>query len=74
MEQPDYLRTIRARGKWLGGRVNDLYVRAFPMMRSDELPAFGTTKARIRDPHRLRSRSQGFVPEQAFLRPGWLKK
>jgi len=45
MEQPDYLRTIRARGKWLGGRVNDLYVRDFPVMRSDEPPAFGTTKA-----------------------------
>lgn len=38
MEQPDYLRTIRARGKWLGGRINDLYVRDFPVMRSDEPP------------------------------------
>ena len=38
MEQPDYLKTIRARGKWLGGRVNDLYVRDFPVMRSDEPP------------------------------------
>lgn len=38
MEQPDYLKTIRARGKWLGGRINDLYVRDFPVMRSDEPP------------------------------------
>jgi len=38
MEQPDYLRTIRSKGKWLGGRVNDLYVRDFPVMRSDEPP------------------------------------
>ena len=34
--QPDYLKTIRARGRWLGGRVNDLYIRDFPVMRSDE--------------------------------------
>ena len=38
MEQPDYLKTIRASGHWLGGRVNDLYVRYFPVMRSDEPP------------------------------------
>ncbi|HEU0292874.1 MAG TPA: hypothetical protein VFR47_09070 [Anaerolineales bacterium] len=38
MEQTDYIRTIRARGKWLGGRMNDLYVRDFPVMRSDEPP------------------------------------
>ncbi len=38
MEQPDYLRIIRARGKWLGGRVNDLYMRDFPVIRSDEPP------------------------------------
>jgi len=38
MEQPDYLKTIRARGHWLGGRVNDIYVRNFPMLRSDEPP------------------------------------
>lgn len=38
MEQPDYLKTIRARGKWLGGRINDLYVRDFPVMRSNEPP------------------------------------
>ena len=35
-EQPDYLKTIRARGRWLGGRRNDLYIRNFPVMRSDE--------------------------------------
>ncbi len=38
MEQPDYLKTIKARGIWRGGRINDLYVRDFPMMRSDEPP------------------------------------
>ncbi|HEX9837993.1 MAG TPA: hypothetical protein VGA72_01535 [Anaerolineales bacterium] len=38
MDQPDHIRIIRARGKWLGGRVNDLYVRDFPVMRSDEPP------------------------------------
>jgi hypothetical protein len=38
MDQPDYIRTIRARGKWLGGRVNDIYVRDFPVIRSDEPP------------------------------------
>jgi len=38
MEQPDYLKTIRARGTWLGGRVNDLFIRDFPIMRSDEPP------------------------------------
>ncbi len=38
MTQPDYLRTIRARGVWLGGRRNDLYVRDFPVLRSDEPP------------------------------------
>jgi len=38
MEQPDYIRRIRARGKWLGGRVNDLFVRDFPVLRSDEPP------------------------------------
>lgn len=38
MEQPDYLKTIRARGTWLGGRMNDLFVRGFPVMRSDEPP------------------------------------
>jgi len=38
MEQPGYLRIIRARGKWLGGRVNDLYIRDFPVIRSDEPP------------------------------------
>jgi len=36
VEQLDYLRIIRARGKWLGGRVNGLYVRDFPVMRSDK--------------------------------------
>ncbi|MBI3537045.1 MAG: hypothetical protein HY070_05755 [Chloroflexi bacterium] len=29
---------MRARGVWRGGRVNDLYVRDFPVMRSDEPP------------------------------------
>jgi hypothetical protein len=38
MEQPDYIRIIRARGHWLGGRVNDLYIRDFPVLRSDEPP------------------------------------
>jgi uncharacterized OsmC-like protein len=36
--QPDYIRTIRARGVWLGGRVNDLFIREFPVLRSDEPP------------------------------------
>jgi hypothetical protein len=36
--QPDYLRTLRARGVWRGGRANDLYVRSFPVLRSDEPP------------------------------------
>ena len=36
--QPDYMRTIRARGVWLGGRVNDLFIRKFPVLRSDEPP------------------------------------
>ena len=35
---PDYIRLIRARGVWLGGRANDLYVRDFPVLRSDEPP------------------------------------
>ena len=26
-EQPDYLKTIRARGEWLGGSKNDLHPR-----------------------------------------------
>jgi hypothetical protein len=38
MSQPDYLRTIRARGVWLGGRKNDLYMSDFPVLRSDEPP------------------------------------
>lgn len=38
MDQPDYLKTIRARGHWLGKRENDLYVRNFPVIHSDELP------------------------------------
>ena len=38
MGQPGYLRTIRARGVWLGGRVNDLFIRDFPVLRSDEPP------------------------------------
>jgi hypothetical protein len=36
VEQPDYIRIIRARGIWLGGRLNDLYVRDFPVLHSDE--------------------------------------
>jgi len=36
MEQPDYIRVIRARGHWLGGRVNDIFVRKFPVLHSDE--------------------------------------
>ena len=35
-KQPDHLRTIRARGIWRGGRVNDLYMRDFPLLHSDE--------------------------------------
>ena len=35
---PDYLRTIRARGVWHAGRVNDLYMREFPVLHSDEPP------------------------------------
>ena len=38
MEQPDYLKTIKAGGVWRVGRINDLYVRDFPVMRSDEPP------------------------------------
>ena len=38
MSQPDYLKTIRAHGTWLGGRVNDLFIRDFPVFRSDEPP------------------------------------
>ncbi len=38
MTQLDYLRTIRSRGVWLGGRVNELFVRDFPIIRSDEPP------------------------------------
>ncbi len=38
VEQPDYLRRIRATGKWLGGRANDLVIREFPLIRSDEPP------------------------------------
>ena len=38
MEQPDYLKTIKAGGVWRGGRINDIYVRDFPVMRSDEPP------------------------------------
>ncbi len=34
--EPDYIRHIRARGVWRGGRVNDLYVRNFHVLRSDE--------------------------------------
>lgn len=34
--QPEYIRIIRARGVWRGGRVNDLYMREFPVLRSDE--------------------------------------
>jgi hypothetical protein len=37
--EPDYIRHIRARGVWRGGRVNDLYMRDFPVLRSDEPPA-----------------------------------
>ena len=36
MKQPEYLRTIRAQGKWLGGRRNDLSIRDFPRIQSDE--------------------------------------
>ncbi len=36
MGQPAYLRAIRAQGKWLGGRRNDLRVRDFPLIHSDE--------------------------------------
>lgn len=36
MEHPDYIRNMRARGHWLGGRVNDLHIRDFPVLRSDE--------------------------------------
>jgi len=38
VSQPDYLKKIRARGTWLGGRVNDLFIRDFPVFRSDEPP------------------------------------
>jgi len=38
LSQPDYLRTIRARGVWHGGRVNDVFIRDFPVLRSDEPP------------------------------------
>ena len=36
--QPDYIRVIKARGVWRGGRVNDLYMRDFPVLHSDEPP------------------------------------
>ncbi len=38
MTQPDYIRTMRARGVWRGGRVNDLFIRDFPVLHSDERP------------------------------------
>ena len=38
MDRLDYIRVIHVRGKWLGDRINDLYVRNFPVMRSDEPP------------------------------------
>jgi hypothetical protein len=40
MSQPeaDYIRHIRARGVWRGGRANELYLRDFPAFRSDEPP------------------------------------
>ncbi|MEP7199299.1 MAG: hypothetical protein ABI874_05720 [Chloroflexota bacterium] len=34
--QPDYIRRMSARGVWRGGRVNDIVVRDFPVLRSDE--------------------------------------
>lgn len=38
MTQPDYIRTMRAHGIWRGGRVNDLFIRDFSVLRSDESP------------------------------------
>jgi hypothetical protein len=38
VEQPDYLRLIKARGVGRGGRVNDLFVSEFPVTLSDEPP------------------------------------
>jgi len=35
---PEYIRIIRARGHWLGGRQNDLFIREFPVIHSDEPP------------------------------------
>jgi len=71
MEQPEYLKAIRARGKWLGGRVNDLYVCDFPVMRSDEPPHNEGPDTR---PRRWSLRFPACAPEQEFQRPGWLKK
>ena len=34
--EPNYIRHMSARGVWRGGRVNDIYVRDFPVLRSDE--------------------------------------
>ncbi len=36
MTQPEYIRPMRARGVWRGGRVNDIFIRDFPALRSDE--------------------------------------
>lgn len=36
MTKPDYIRTQVVRGVWRGGRVNDLFIRDFPVLRSDE--------------------------------------
>ncbi len=36
--QPEYIRTMRVRGVWRGGRVNDLFIRDWPVLRSDEPP------------------------------------
>jgi hypothetical protein len=38
MDRPQYIRIVRSRGRWLGGRVNEIHVRAFPVIRSDEPP------------------------------------
>ena len=36
MTQPDYIRTQRVRGVWRGKRANDLFIREFPALHSDE--------------------------------------
>jgi hypothetical protein len=45
MTQPDSIRNQIVRGVWRGKRANDLFIRDFPAIHSDEKPPEGADTA-----------------------------